>query len=121
MTNHAPSSSATVAGSYVADITVTQDPSEDGPTIIMADLTNPTIPTSTEKHPKPQSIPNSTPGGAGENDTTSYLSGLRLSAITVALGAAIFLVAMDVNIIATAIPRISAELQSLDDVGWYGS
>ncbi|KAJ0168663.1 hypothetical protein CTA2_2361 [Colletotrichum tanaceti] len=34
---------------------------------------------------------------------------------------AMFLVALDRTIIATAIPRITDEFQSLGDIGWYGS
>ncbi|KAK3390528.1 major facilitator superfamily domain-containing protein [Podospora didyma] len=34
---------------------------------------------------------------------------------------ALFLVALDRTIIATAVPRISDEFQSLGDIGWYGS
>ena len=32
-----------------------------------------------------------------------------------------FLVAIDTTIISVAIPKISTEFHSLDDVGWYGS
>ncbi|KAL2267377.1 hypothetical protein VTJ83DRAFT_4654 [Remersonia thermophila] len=49
------------------------------------------------------------------------LTGLALASVTIALSAAVFLVAMDVNVIATAVPRITGEFRSLDDVGWYGS
>lgn len=35
--------------------------------------------------------------------------------------AALFLVALDRTIIATAVPRISDEFHSLGDVGWYGA
>ncbi len=34
---------------------------------------------------------------------------------------ALFLVALDRTIIATAVPRISDEFKSLGDIGWYGS
>ena len=34
---------------------------------------------------------------------------------------ALFLVALDRTIIATAVPTISDEFQSLGDIGWYGS
>ena len=34
---------------------------------------------------------------------------------------AMFLVALDRTIIATAIPRITDEFGSLGDIGWYGS
>ncbi len=53
--------------------------------------------------------------------STAHLTGLPLVSLTIALSAAVFLVAMDVNVIATAIPRITGEFRSLDDVGWYGS
>lgn len=33
----------------------------------------------------------------------------------------IFLVALDSTIIATAIPQITNQFSSLNDVGWYGS
>ncbi|MCJ1398201.1 hypothetical protein MMC11_001398 [Xylographa trunciseda] len=54
-------------------------------------------------------------------DTTEYPTGVRLAAIIVALVVAIFLIALDMTIIATAIPRITDEFHSLDQVGWYGS
>ncbi|KAK7937714.1 uncharacterized protein PG986_014582 [Apiospora aurea] len=47
--------------------------------------------------------------------------GLPLFALTAALSMAVFLVAMDVNVIATAVPHITGEFRSLEDVGWYGS
>lgn len=47
--------------------------------------------------------------------------GLPLFALTSALSMAVFLVAMDVNVIATAVPHITGEFRSLEDVGWYGS
>lgn len=34
---------------------------------------------------------------------------------------ALFLVALDRTIIATAVPRISDEFNALGDIGWYGS
>ncbi|ATY63398.1 Major facilitator superfamily general substrate transporter [Cordyceps militaris] len=41
--------------------------------------------------------------------------------IMVALYLALFLVTLDQNIIATAIPRITDEFHSMNDIGWYGS
>ncbi|KAM3447850.1 hypothetical protein MY3296_008329 [Beauveria thailandica] len=54
-------------------------------------------------------------------ETEQYSSGMRLAMIVVALVLTIFLVALDMTIVATAIPRITDEFQSLDQVGWYGS
>lgn len=45
----------------------------------------------------------------------------KLFFILFALALAIFLVSLDMTIIATAIPRITDEFHSLDDVGWYGT
>jgi MFS family permease len=56
-----------------------------------------------------------------EPEPTQYLYGLPLIAVTAALSLTVFLVAMDVNVIATAVPHITADFDSLDDVGWYGS
>ncbi|KAH8585724.1 major facilitator superfamily domain-containing protein [Bisporella sp. PMI_857] len=52
---------------------------------------------------------------------TVYPGGLRLLLLAVALCLAIFLVALDTTIIATAIPQITDQFHSLSDVGWYGS
>lgn len=54
-------------------------------------------------------------------DEPEYPSGLTFAIITLALCLAVFLVALDNTIIATAIPKITDRFNSLDDVGWYGS
>ena len=54
-------------------------------------------------------------------DTSDYPSALPLAMITLALVLSIFLVALDMTIVATAIPRITDQFHSLDQVGWYGS
>lgn len=55
------------------------------------------------------------------NDEAIYPSGLKLAIISLALCLAIFLVALDNTIIATAIPKITDQFNSLQDVGWYAS
>ncbi|PHH66740.1 hypothetical protein CDD81_5872 [Ophiocordyceps australis] len=55
---------------------------------------------------------------AGEKE---YASGIKLGLIMAALCCAVFVMALDNAIMATAIPRITDEFGSLDDVGWYGS
>ena len=47
--------------------------------------------------------------------------GIHLVVIFASLVLSILLVALDFTIIATAIPRITDEFHSLDQVGWYGS
>lgn len=54
-------------------------------------------------------------------DTADYPHAYKLFFIVVALVLSIFLVALDMTIVATAIPRITDEFHSLDQVGWYGS
>ena len=53
--------------------------------------------------------------------TSDYPHAFKLAFIVVALVLSIFLVALDMTIVATAIPRITDEFHSLDQVGWYGS
>ncbi|KAE9375543.1 putative HC-toxin efflux carrier [Stipitochalara longipes BDJ] len=50
-----------------------------------------------------------------------YPEGLRLACIVIALLLSIFLVSLDMTIVATAIPKITDEFKGLDLVGWYGS
>ncbi|CAI7619037.1 unnamed protein product [Penicillium glandicola] len=52
---------------------------------------------------------------------TEHATGPKLALITLALCLGVFLVALDNSIIATAIPKITVQFHSLDDVGWYGS
>lgn len=54
-------------------------------------------------------------------DEDDYPHGLKLLSVIIALVLAIFLASLDMNIIATAIPRITDDFHSLNDVGWYGS
>ena len=50
-----------------------------------------------------------------------YPSSIALGFIIVALVLSIFIVALDMTIVATAIPQITTVFGSLDQVGWYGS
>jgi len=56
-----------------------------------------------------------------EEDISRYPTGLPLTFIVIALCLAVFLVALDQTIIATAIPKITDDFDALTDVGWYGS
>ncbi|RDL36192.1 putative HC-toxin efflux carrier TOXA [Venustampulla echinocandica] len=60
----------------------------------------------------------------GQEETenvTKYPGGLSLALLTLGLCLAMFVVALDNTVIATAIPRITTDFDSLNDVGWYGS
>lgn len=61
------------------------------------------------------------PGRQLVAETAQYLAGWRLTTVIVSLCLGTFLVALDVNIIAVAVPEISSVLNSLDNVAWYGS
>ncbi|THV76873.1 MFS general substrate transporter [Aureobasidium pullulans] len=56
-----------------------------------------------------------------EEEAASYLTGLTLLSVVVSLVLVIFLMMLDTSIVATAIPRITTQFHSLEDVGWYGS
>ncbi|KAK2034490.1 major facilitator superfamily transporter [Colletotrichum zoysiae] len=58
------------------------------------------------------------PTGAAE---PVYPTGIRLTFVVVALVLSIFLVSLDMTIVATAIPKITDEFHGLDQVAWYGS
>jgi hypothetical protein len=51
-------------------------------------------------------------------DTSDYPTKLPLAMIVLALCLAVFLMALDMTIVATAIPRITDEFHSLNQVGW---
>lgn len=54
-------------------------------------------------------------------DGMEYPRPLALFFIVIALILAVFLMALDMTIVATAIPKITDQFKSLDQVGWYGS
>jgi len=56
-----------------------------------------------------------------QNDESKYPGGAKLAVLAFGLCMAIFVVALDNTIIATAIPKITTVFNSLNDVGWYGS
>ncbi|KAI0137072.1 major facilitator superfamily domain-containing protein [Xylariales sp. AK1849] len=56
-----------------------------------------------------------------KNNNAEYPSNQKRVVIMGALYLASFLVNLDQNIISTAIPRITDEFHSLDDVGWYAT
>ncbi|KAJ5967097.1 hypothetical protein N7501_003345 [Penicillium viridicatum] len=49
----------------------------------------------------------------------NYASGSRLALIIIAILLAMFLVALDRTIIATAVPRIANQFHALNDISWY--
>ncbi|KAK7225152.1 hypothetical protein V2G26_013155 [Clonostachys chloroleuca] len=51
----------------------------------------------------------------------SALTGWALASLTVAFMSICFVLALDNTILATAIPQITSDFNSLNDIGWYGS
>ncbi|KAE8407334.1 putative efflux pump antibiotic resistance protein [Aspergillus pseudonomiae] len=56
-----------------------------------------------------------------DSRSPTYPSGLKLALVFWALCLTVFLVALDQTIIATAIPTITSQFHSVEDIGWYGS
>ncbi|KAH6641073.1 major facilitator superfamily-domain-containing protein [Chaetomium tenue] len=56
-----------------------------------------------------------------EAEEIEYPTGVAFTFIVVALVLSVFLVSLDMTIVATAIPRITDEFKGLEDVAWYGS
>ncbi|KAJ4422351.1 hypothetical protein N0V82_003005 [Gnomoniopsis sp. IMI 355080] len=50
-----------------------------------------------------------------------YLSGSRLILVLSGLTLAVFLMLLDASIVATAVPTITSDFHSLNDIGWYGT
>jgi hypothetical protein len=62
-----------------------------------------------------------TEGDGGGGDSYEYPTGLNLGFVIIALFLSVFLVILDMTIVATAIPKITDEFQRLDEVSWYGA
>ncbi|RYP11045.1 hypothetical protein DL765_007921 [Monosporascus sp. GIB2] len=56
-----------------------------------------------------------------EEDAAEYLQGWALTSLTLGFTSTAFVLALDNTILATAIPQITSDFQSLNDMGWYGS
>ncbi|KAK1143054.1 hypothetical protein N8T08_007118 [Aspergillus melleus] len=57
----------------------------------------------------------------GATEEPAHLTGVRLFLVVLALLLGMFLIALDMNIVSTAIPNITAQFHSVDTVGWYAS
>ncbi|OBT81688.1 hypothetical protein VE02_10058 [Pseudogymnoascus sp. 03VT05] len=68
-------------------------------------------PEKTPSNLNPTELPNS----------PKYLTPKELTWISIAFTVATWMLALDISILATAIPHITTQFNSLPDVGWYGS
>jgi MFS transporter, DHA2 family, glioxin efflux transporter len=75
-------------------------------------------PQSTEEIPQVQPTASKE---AADDDQVEYPSGIHLLTVALALVLALLLAVVDMTILATAIPHITDEFHSLDDIGWYAS
>ncbi|KAI8627398.1 putative gliotoxin efflux pump [Xylariaceae sp. FL1651] len=69
----------------------------------------------------PEAVLNSPPSEVSEMPKLDYPPVWRQAAIVTGLLLGIFLAGLDINIIATAIPAITNDFNSLSQSGWYGS
>ncbi|KAL3962757.1 hypothetical protein ACCO45_004280 [Purpureocillium lilacinum] len=58
---------------------------------------------------------------ASRDDERKYLAGVQMWLVMSSLITASFLVLLDNAIVATAIPKITSQFHSLEDISWYGS
>jgi MFS family permease len=79
-----------------------------------------TAPRPIPNEPLPASEPSESKPESAE-DESKYPHGLKLAAIILSNMVAMFLVALDRTIIATAIPRITDDFNALGDISWYAS
>lgn len=69
---------------------------------------------------KPKSTA-SPPAPAADTKEPEWAHGFQLFTILVAVTFACFLMLLDGTIVVAAVPRITDDFNSLDDIGWYGA
>lgn len=72
----------------------------------------PTLPSSDSKEISTHGVP---------TEEEQWLSGVPLSTVLGAVCLVCFLMLLDTSIVVTAIPQITSQFHSFQDVGWYGS
>ncbi|KAI5861394.1 putative MFS transporter [Durotheca rogersii] len=82
-----------------------------------ADTTNKGDHTAAENTPRMQDIDM----GSTESQEPEYATGFRLFLVMFTIFMCTLLTALEIGIIATAIPGITDDFHRLEDVGWYGS
>ncbi|KAF7874266.1 hypothetical protein EAF04_002938 [Stromatinia cepivora] len=81
----------------------------------------PSIDDSTLRKKKNSVVNGEVNNNGQEEDGLEYPKAFAMVMIVVALSLSIFLVSLDMTIVATAIPKITDQFHGLDLVGWYGS
>ncbi|KAF7341522.1 putative HC-toxin efflux carrier TOXA [Mycena venus] len=80
-----------------------------------------TTPTIHDEQSAPESLVEEKQDGAAAAIEPVYATGLRLAIIMCTIFLSTLLTALDIGIVATAIPGITDDFHRLNDVGWYGS
>ncbi|KAF8850711.1 MFS multidrug transporter [Acephala macrosclerotiorum] len=87
-----------------------------------------TLEVTQESEPRLESKDGLQPAAASEPKPTlelqsedEYISGFKLILATGIVALAAFTMLLDTSIVVTAIPKITSDFHSLNDVGWYGS
>lgn len=71
-----------------------------------------------EKHPAGDSSEHLAPN---QNPEPEWAHGFQLFTILAAVTFVVFLMLLDGTIVVAAVPRITDEFNSLEDIGWYGA
>ncbi|KAL4880586.1 major facilitator superfamily domain-containing protein [Aspergillus karnatakaensis] len=82
------------------------------------------VETATAGENAPKSTTDSPTSALGEGTSPTgeeWLSGIPLFLVISGVTLVVFLMLLDTSIIATAVPRITNQFHSLEDVAWYGS
>jgi MFS family permease len=95
--------------------------SETGPKADMEAAANPSISASNDEHTTADSIQGKHKEDKAVAAESEYITGLQLFLIMITIFVSTLLAALEIGIIATAIPGITNDFHRLDDVGWYGS
>lgn len=85
--------------------------------------TGSSVPPTTDSHSIPEKqngVASNTALSEDKPIEPDYATGLKLFLIMLSICMAALLTALEIGIIATAIPQITDEFHSLGDVGWYG-
>lgn len=76
-----------------------------------------------ERQPDKESIhePRDSTEQTPKDEEIEYPKAMKLALIMIALCLSVFLMALDNTIISTAIPKITDQFHSINDIGWYAS
>ena len=66
-------------------------------------------------------VPPATMAAPAPEDSTPQLPKKQRAIMCLALALGVFLISIDETVIVTAIPRITDDFRTIQDVGWYGS